>query len=102
MNKCIFDYKKINNIIDSPIFIDKLKTTLTNNKSSFLISINTDKNIIKVALEYLFNIKIIKLNTYKLPKKTKRFNKYIGIKKQYKKVIITTDSVSKLNLFTDN
>jgi len=102
VNKFIFNYKKVNNIINSPVITDKLKTILTNNKNSFLVQINTNKSIIKATLECLFNIKIIKLNTYRLPKKTKRFNKFIGIKKQYKKVIITVDSVNEFNLFIDN
>jgi large subunit ribosomal protein L23 len=102
VNKFIFDYRQVNNIINSPILIDKLKTILVNNKNSFLVNKKANKTVIKTALEFLFNIKILKLNTYKLPKKKKQVGKFIGFRKQYKKVIITIDPSSKLNLFTDN
>jgi len=102
VNKFIFDYLKINTIINSPILTDKLKTILLNNKTSFLVDKKASKTIIKASLEFLFDIKILKLNTYKLPKHKKQVGKFIGFKKQYKKVIITIDPCSKLNLFTDN
>lgn len=102
MNKFIFNLRKVNTIINSPILIDKLKTTLTNNKNSFLVDVKSNKIVIKAALECLFDLKIIKLNTYRLPKQKKRVGKFIGSKKQYKKVIITIDPASKLNLLADN
>jgi len=102
VNKFMFNYRKVNDIIKSPILIDKPITTLINNKNSFLVGVKANKTIIKTALECLFNIKVIKLNTYKLPKQKKRVGKFVGFKKQYKKVIITTNLVSKLNLFNDN
>ena len=102
MNKFIFDYREVNTIINSPVLIDKLKTVLINNKNSFLVNKKASKTVIKTALEFLFDIKILKLNTYKLPKKKKQIGKFIGNKKQYKKVIITIDPSSKFNLFINN
>ena len=64
-----------------------------------LISSTTDK---LAAIEYLFNVKVVKINTCNLPRKKKRVGKYIGWKPQYKKAIVTLSEGDVINLFTDN
>ena len=62
----------------------------------------TDKITIKTAIEYLFKVKVIKVNTCHLPRKQKRVGKYIGWKSNYKKAIVTLSEGNVINLFTDN
>ncbi|HAJ62473.1 MAG TPA: 50S ribosomal protein L23, partial [Cyanobacteria bacterium UBA8543] len=52
--------------------------------------------------EYLFNVKVIKVNTCRLPRKQKRVGKYIGWKPQYKKAIVSLKEGDVINLFTEN
>ena len=61
-----------------------------------------DKITIKAAIEYLFNVKVTKVNTCQLPKKKKRVGKYIGWKSQYKKAIVTLADGDTINLFAEN
>ena len=63
---------------------------------------SSDKITIKAAIEYLFNVTVIKVNTSRLPRKKKRVGKYIGWKPQYKKAIVTLSEGDVINLFTDN
>jgi large subunit ribosomal protein L23 len=56
----------------------------------------------KNAIEDLFNVKVIKINTCRLPRKKKRVGKYIGWKPQYKKAIVTLSEGDVINLFTDS
>ena len=76
-------------IIKYPIITDKATRLLENNQYSFIVDRYSDKLSIKAAIEYLFNVKVVKINTSRLPRKKKRVGKYIGYKPQYKNVINT-------------
>ena len=89
-------------IIKYPIITDKATRLLENNKYSFMVDRYSDKITIKTAIEYLFNVKVSNINTCNLPKKTKRVGKYLGLKPQYKKAIVTLSEGDIINLFTDN
>ena len=49
-------------IIKYPIITDKATRLLENNQYSFIVDRYSDKITIKSAIEYLFNVKVIKLN----------------------------------------
>lgn len=89
-------------IIKYPIITDKATRLLENNQYSFVTERHSDKPTIKRAIEDLFNVKVIKVNTANLPRKKKRVGKYIGWKPKYKKAIVTLVKGDVINLFTDN
>ena len=89
-------------IIKYPIITDKATRLLENNQYSFIVDSYSDKITIKAAIEYLFNVKVIKINTCHLPKKKKRVGKYLGWKPHYKKAIVTLSEGNTINLFADN
>jgi len=89
-------------IIKYPIITDKATRLLENNQYSFIVDRYADKLSIKVAIEYLFDVKVIKVNTCRLPRKQKRVSKYIGWKPQYKKAIVSLSEGDVINLFTEN
>ena len=90
------------NIIKYPIITDKATRLLENNKYSFIVDPKSDKATIKQAIEYLFDVKVIKVNTIQLPKKTRRVGKFLGTKSQYKKAIVTLLEGNVINLFAEN
>jgi large subunit ribosomal protein L23 len=89
-------------IIKYPIITDKATRLLENNQYSFVVDRYSDKVNIKSAIESLFNVKVIKVNTCLLPRKKKRVGKFIGWKSQYKKAIVTLSEGDVINLFTDS
>ena len=89
-------------IIKYPLITDKATRLLENNQYSFIVNPSSDKITIKAAIEYLFNVKVIKVNTCRLPRKKKRVGKYIGWKPQYKKAIVSLAEGDVINLFTEN
>jgi large subunit ribosomal protein L23 len=95
-------YRSNAQIIKYPIITDKATRLLENNQYSFIVDRYSNKIVIKSAIEYLFNVKVTKINTCNLPKKKKRVGKYIGWKPQYKKAIVTLSDGDLINLFTDN
>lgn len=90
------------NIIKYPLITDKSTRLLENNQYSFVVDRKSDKITIKNAIEYLFNVKVVKVNTCCLPRKKKRVGKYIGWKPQYKKAIVSLAEGNVINLFTEN
>ena len=89
-------------VIKYPIITDKATRLLENNQYSFVVDRYSNKLDIKAAIEYLFNVKVIKVNTCRLPRKKKRVGKFIGWKPQYKKAIVTLSEGDVINLFTDS
>ena len=85
-------------IIKYPIITDKATRLLANNRYSFVVDRSSDKLTIKAAIEYLFNVKVIKVNTCRLPRKKKRVGKYIGWKAQYKKATARVSGTNKVRL----
>ena len=91
-----------NDIIKYPIITDKATRLLENNQYSFIVDPKSDKITIKESIEYLFNVKVIKVNTCQLPKKKRRVGKYVGWKSHYKKAIVTLSEGNTINLFAEN
>ena len=89
-------------IIKYPIITDKATRLVENNQYSFIVDRYSNKTQIKAAIEYLFSVKIQKINTCRLPRKKKRVGKSIGWMPQYKKAIVTLVRGNVINLFTDN
>ena len=90
------------NIIKYPLITDKATRLLENNQYSFIVDRNSDKITIKNTIEFLFDVKVIKVNSCRLPRKKKRVGKYIGWKPQYKKAIVSLAEGDVIDLFTEN
>jgi len=89
----------ITNIIKYPVLSNKGLELMQYNRYSFFVNKYSNKVSIKTAIENLFNVKVIKVNTCNLPKKKKRFGKYQGYKSQYKKALITVAKGFTINTF---
>jgi large subunit ribosomal protein L23 len=90
------------NIIKYPIITDKSTRLLETNQYTFIVDRKSDKITIKKTIEYLFNVKVTKVNSCCLPRKKKRVGKYIGWKPQYKKAIVSLAEGNVIDLFTEN
>ena len=91
-----------NEIIKYPIVTDKATRLLENNKYSFIVNPKSNKLAIKLAIEDLFDVTVLKINTCNMPRKKKRMGKYVGWKPQFKKAIVTLLEGDTINLFTEN
>lgn len=89
-------------IIKYPIITDKTTQYLEDNKYCFAVSCRANKLQIKTAIEYIFNVKVSKVNTLTIPPKIKKIGRFIGKKTNYKKAIIELKPTYKINLFEDN
>lgn len=97
----VIDYFNHNstNIIKYPVLSNKALELLGDNRYSFIVNPSSNKLSIKSAIENLFDVKVIKVNTCNLPRKKKRIGKYIGWKSQYKKAVVTVADGYVINIF---
>lgn len=99
MNKEI--KKELINIIDRPIVTDKTTKLLENNQYCFYVSAKANKMFIKKAIEYIFNVKVKKVNTCHEASKQRKVGRFKGYKPHYKKAIVTLEKNNKINLFAE-
>ena len=101
MNNNLIQNLSDQQIIKYPLITDKATRLLENNQYTFIVDSSSNKTAIKMAIESLFNVEVIKITTSNLPKKKKRIGKYIGWKPQYKKAIVTLSENNTINLFAE-
>ncbi|MEO3705441.1 50S ribosomal protein L23 [Trichormus azollae] len=100
-----FDPRDLADLVRRPILTEKATILMEQNKYTFEVTPKSSKPEIKAAIEDLFQVKVIKINTALPPRKQRRVGKFIGYKPQYKRAIVTVapgdeDKIRKL-LFPD-
>jgi len=81
--------EKAYNIIQKPILTEKSTNLNQYNQYSFVVSTDSNSSEIKLAVEKIFKVKVIKVNTSITRGKLKSFKNFLGYKKDFKKAIIT-------------
>jgi large subunit ribosomal protein L23 len=79
-------------MVRRPILTEKATILMEQNKYTFEVSPKADKPEIKAAIETLFDVKIIKINTANPPRKKRRVGRFVGFKPQYKRAVVTVAS----------
>ena len=69
------------------------------NKYTFDVELDANKIEIKHAVEKMFNVKVVNVNTMRVKAKTKRVGKYVGKTNRRKKAIVTLAEGDSINLF---
>nr|YP_009396033.1 ribosomal protein L23 [Dasya naccarioides]ARW65219.1 ribosomal protein L23 [Dasya naccarioides] len=102
MTTKIYPKIKILNLIKYPVITDKTTKVIEDNIYSFAVDKKANKNEIKEAIEYIFDVKVKKINTLNQPIKIKTLGKFKGKKARYKKAIIKLFDEYKINLFENS
>nr|YP_010338786.1 ribosomal protein L23 [Glaucosphaera vacuolata]UNJ18736.1 ribosomal protein L23 [Glaucosphaera vacuolata] len=93
--------RKIFDIIKYPIITDKATRLLETNQYSFWVNTYANKTDIKQAVEQIFNVKVIAINTLNSVRKRKTVGKFIGYRSKYKKAIVTLAESNTINIFPE-
>jgi large subunit ribosomal protein L23 len=93
-----FDPRKLPDLVRRPIVTEKATMLMEQNKYTFEVSPKATKPEIKAAIESLFDVKVVQVNTANPPRKKRRVGRFIGYKPQYKRAIVTvaTGDVDKI------
>ena len=84
-----FDPRYLPDLVRRPIVTEKATIAMEQNKYTFEVIPKATKPEIKAAIETLFDVKVVKVNTSRPPRKKRRVGKFLGYKPQYKKAIVT-------------
>ena len=87
-------------LLIAPVISEKSYGLLDENKYTFLVPPTANKSEIKIAVEKLFNVKVIGVNTLNRQGKRKRTRSGYGQRKSTKRAIVTLSAGSKpIDLF---
>ncbi|MBW4615189.1 MAG: 50S ribosomal protein L23 [Desmonostoc vinosum HA7617-LM4] len=84
-----FDPRNLPDLIRRPIVTEKATILMEQNKYTFEVTLKARKPEIKAAIEDLFQVKVVKINTAIPPRRKRRVGKFVGYKPQYKRAIVT-------------
>lgn len=86
-------------IIKSPVITEKSTTASASGKVVFWVELTANKKDIKEAVEKVFNVKVLGVNTERVAGKMKRMGKYQGQRPTRKKAYLTLREGDKIEIF---
>jgi large subunit ribosomal protein L23 len=84
-----------------PILTEKTIRLIEQNQYSFAVDSKATKSTVKSAVEKLFDVKVVSVNTSLLPLKKRRVGKFIGKKARYKRAIVKLAAEDSISLFEE-
>ena len=81
--------EKLLSIIKKPLTTEKSTNLQQFNQYTFVVSKDSNNNEIKQAIEHIFKVKVLKINTLILRGKGKTFKGSYGFRSDIKKAIVT-------------
>jgi large subunit ribosomal protein L23 len=88
-------------LVKYPILTEKTIRLIEQNQYSFAIDPKATKVEVKQAIEKLFDVSVISVNTSLLPLKKRRVGKFIGNKSRYKRAIVKLAPEDSISLFEE-
>jgi large subunit ribosomal protein L23 len=86
-------------IIRRPIISEKSMQQMSENKYVFIVDKHANKAEIKEAVEQVFKVKVLKVNTIRSAGKPKRMGVHTGHTPEKKKAIVTLAEGEKIEFF---
>ena len=87
-------------IIKGPIITEKSNDLLEKeNKYTFKVALDANKVEIKQAIEAIYKVKVLDINTVRVLPKRRRVGKYEGYRPAYKKAIVKLAKDEKIDAF---
>lgn len=87
-------------VVVSPVITEKSTILSEHNQVVFEVSIDANKIQIKDAIEALFKVKVMAVNTLRVKGKTKRFRGIPGRRKDVKKAVVTLQDGDTIDIAT--
>lgn len=89
METTTFDLGSLLSFIKYPLITEKAINLQSKRQYTFIVDRSLTKPQIQFALEKIFKVTILRVNTCILPSKFKRVGKFLGKKTRYKKAYVT-------------
>lgn len=86
-------------IIIKPVVTEKSIGLMENNKYVFKVALSANKIEIKKAIEEIFKVKVVDVNTVRVKGKEKRMGRSVGRTSDYKKAIVQLAEGDSIEIF---
>ncbi|MBY4798167.1 50S ribosomal protein L23 [Collinsella sp. AGMB00827] len=87
------------NVIIRPIISENTYALMENNRYTFEVAKDANKFQIKDAVEEIFNVKVVRVNTLRVKPKIKRVRYVAGKTRSWKKAIVTLREGDTIEIF---
>ena len=93
---------RLADVIKKPIITEKATNAIEMNQYTFEVDHRAAKPDIKAAVESMFNVKVIGVNTMNPPRRSRRVGKFAGKRSQIKKAIVRLADGETIQLFPES
>ncbi|MEE3928324.1 50S ribosomal protein L23 [Mycoplasmopsis ciconiae] len=90
---------QVTDIIKKPILTEKTYSQMQDNVFTFEVAYHANKFQIAKAVEFIFQVKVERVNTIKVDKQPKNIGRFHGFTNRYKKAIVKLAEGYTINLF---
>ncbi len=95
------DARSLPDLVRRPLITEKATRLLEENKYTFEVDPRATKTQIRAAIEDLFEVKVIKVNTMNPPEKSRRVGRFMGHRPHYKRAVVTLAPGDSITLFPE-
>lgn len=93
--------RSLADLVRRPLVTEKATLLLENNQYTFEVAPRATKPQIKAAIEALFEVKVVQVNTQKPPRKQRRLGRFVGHRPHYKRAVVTLAEGDSITLFPE-
>lgn len=87
--------KNPRDVIKRPVITERTSEFIADQKYVFEVELKANKVEIKQAIEQIFKVKVVSVNTMRVPAKPKRYGRHSGYTSEWKKAIVQLSADSK-------
>ena len=89
----------LRDVLIKPLITEKSNDGMQDNKYTFIVPLNATKISIRQAVESVFKVKVVDVNTIRVMGKIKRMCKHAGKRPDYKKAIVKVAPGQRIEFF---
>ena len=86
-------------VLLAPVISEKSYSELNRNWYTFLVHPDANKTEIKIAIQQIFNVRVLTVNTLNRPGKTRRTRNGLGKRKDTKRAIVSLAEGHRIDIF---
>ncbi|MBN0919170.1 50S ribosomal protein L23 [Mycoplasma gypis] len=91
----------VNDVIKFPVLTEKSYLDMSNNVYTFAVDKRTNKVEVKKAVEFIFDVKVERVNILTVEAKTRRVGRFVGKTNKYKKALVLLKDGYSINFFPE-
>lgn len=86
-------------VIIRPLVTEESTRQMEENKYTFEVALKATKTQVKRAVEEIFGVKVVKVNTSRIPGKVRRMGRFEGRRPERKKAIVQLAEGDRIEIF---